>query len=308
MGFLSTRLTFISILAWVILLPQVYSQQTGTAISTDGTAIYYRTFGSGKPLLIINGGPGMNSDGFESLAVSFSQNYRAIIYDQRGTGRSVLNKIDSTTVTMKHMLEDIEGIRKQLGIDTWSILGHSFGGMLASAYAAEYPRHIDKMTLSSSGGIDLGLLNYARVSIDSKLTKADLDSVAYWAAKIEAGDTSHHARLERGRHLAPAYVIDPRFIPIIAERLTQGNGAINQLMWDDLRRIHFDCAEKLKSFDRPVLIIQGREDIIRPETAEAAHKVLQQSRVVYMDHCGHYGWLDNPKVYFEETTAFLTGA
>ncbi|CAN5380652.1 alpha/beta hydrolase [soil metagenome] len=280
-------------------------QKDGYAISKDNTPIYYKTFGDGKPLLIINGGPGMNSEGFESLAKQLSENRMTIIYDQRGTGKSALPILDSTTISMQLMIDDIESIRKTLKIEKWSVLGHSFGGMLASYYATQNPESIDKLILSSSGGIDLGLLNYVNESINSKLTKSQLDSVSYWNEKINAGDTSHFAKLQKGKNLAHAYVIDPKYLPVIAERLTQGNPTVNQLIWNSLFSIQFDCAEKLKTFDHPVLIIQGKEDIIHSETAEIAHKVLKHSKVVYMEHCIHYGWLDNEKVYFREINSFL---
>lgn len=283
----------------------IHGQQSGTALSTDGAQIYYKTFGKGQPLLIINGGPGMNSDGFERLAVSLSQHFMTIIYDQRGTGKSELQVLDNTTITMELMLSDIESIRKQLGLATWSVLGHSFGGMVACAYASVYPDKIDNIVLSSSGGINLKLLDYFRESLHSKLNPTQLDSVNYWERKIAAGETDHYTRLQRGKYLAPAYVMDPQYYPVIAERLTQGNSTINQLMWDDLRKQNFDCASKLKSFGRPVLIIQGKQDIVRPSTAEEAHQAFINSRIVYMDHCIHYGWLDNPEVYFREVVRFL---
>jgi proline iminopeptidase len=280
-------------------------KKEGTAISVDGAPIYYRMYGSGSPLLIINGGPGMNSDGFENLAIALSKNNHTIIYDQRGTGKSVLKTVDTSTITMKLMLDDIESIRKELRIEKWSILGHSFGGMVASYYATLYPEHIDKLILSSSGGIDLGLLSYVGGGITSKLSSAEQDSVSFWTKKIDAGDTSHYARLQRGKHLAPAYVLDKKFFPVIAERLTQGNGAINQLIWTDLQKIHFDCAEKLKTYTKPVLIIQGKQDIVKPETAERAHEILRNSKIVYIDHSIHYGWLDNEEVFFKAVNSFL---
>ncbi len=294
-----------ALLLLLLLAGHLAGQQSGIVYTSDHVPISYRVYGSGKPLLIINGGPGMNSDGFEGLAVSLSKDYRAIIYDQRGTGKSVMKKVDSTTINMALMISDIESIRVQLGYEKWSILGHSFGGMLASAYATVRPDRIDKLILSSSGGIDLGLLSYFRESLNSKLTPTQLDSIAYWEGQIAAGDTSHFARLARGRNLAPAYVQDPKYIPVIAERLTQGNSTLNQLMWHDMRRIDFNCAEKLKSYTGSVLIIQGRQDIIRPQTVEAAQRAFSNSRVVYMEHCGHYGWLDNPEVYFKEVVGFL---
>ncbi|MBK9983709.1 MAG: alpha/beta fold hydrolase [Saprospiraceae bacterium] len=149
------------------------AQTEGIIKSVDAAPIYYRTFGSGQPLLIINGGPGMNSNGFENLARKLSEHYKTIIYDQRGTGKSILPILDSTTITMDLMIEDVESLRKFFKLDSWSILGHSFGGMLASYYATKYPEHIDKMILSSSGGIDLGLLSYVNDAISSKLSSEE---------------------------------------------------------------------------------------------------------------------------------------
>ncbi|MBK9985166.1 MAG: alpha/beta fold hydrolase [Saprospiraceae bacterium] len=281
------------------------AQTEGIVKSVDIAPIYYRTFGSGQPLLIINGGPGMNSNGFENLARKLSEHYKTIIYDQRGTGKSILPILDSTTITMDLMIEDVESLRKFFKLDRWSILGHSFGGMVASYYATKYPERIDKMILSSSGGIDLGLLSYVNDAISSKLSSEEKDSLKYWNDKLNTGDTTFAARLGRGRALAPAYLQDRKYIPVLALRLTQGNGDINGLIWTDLQRINYDCTEKLKSFDRPVLIIQGKQDIIDADTGERAHKVLKNSRFVLMDHCGHYGWLDNEEVYFKEINSFM---
>lgn len=297
--------TFLS-LCLLVFASSCSGQTSDFALSTDKTSIFYKTFGSGKPLLIINGGPGMNSEGFEGLAKTLSANFQSIIYDQRGTGKSTLNVLDSSTINMKLMIDDIESIRKHLKIEKWSVLGHSFGGMVASYYATQYPEHIEKIVLSSSGGIDLDLLNYVQGQINSKLSKSDLDSVNYWTKKINEGDNGHYAKLERGKHLAPAYVIDKKYIPIIAERLTQLNSAINQLIWADLTKINFNCKTKLKLFSNPVLIIQGKQDIIKAETAEKAHHALPNSKVVYMDHCIHYGWLDNEEVYFQEINKFFS--
>jgi proline iminopeptidase len=270
--------------------------------------LYYRIYGSGNPLLIINGGPGMNSDGFAGLAIALSKNNKTIIYDQRGTGKSVLKKMDSSTITMDLMVKDMENLRKHLQIDKWDILGHSFGGMLASYYATLYPQHIRSLILSSSGGVTLDLLSYASATINSKLTAGQLQQLAYWSDKINRGDSSYHAKLQRGLALAPAYVYDTVHIHAIAERLTQGNSQINSLVWQNLNKIKFDCREKLRSANFPVLVIQGKQDIVSEETALQSKKAFKNSSIVLLDHCVHYGWLDNEEKYFEAIHAFLTKA
>jgi proline iminopeptidase len=294
----------IFLFAFLMILGNTFAQTEGFSTNNDASKTYYKTFGKGEPLLIINGGPGMNSNGFEGMAKTLAENQETIIYDQRGTGKSKLKDLNSKTISMQLMADDIESLRKHLKIEKWSILGHSFGGMLASYYATVYPNRIKKLVLSSSGGVDLTLLHSPNL-IEAGLSKTEKDSLDYWNNKIEKGDTSYTARLGRGRAMAPAYVYDPKFIPVIAERLTQGNSTINGLLWDDMQKIHFDCKDKLKKFENPVLIIQGKQDIISNEIGELAHKTLPNSKLILLENSKHYGWLDAKEKYFTEINSFL---
>ena len=294
----------IFLFAFLIFLGKAYAQTEGYAKNNDSSLTYYKTFGKGEPLLIINGGPGMNSNGFESMAKTLSKNQKTIIYDQRGTGKSKLAKLNANTISMQLMADDIESLRKHLKVEKWNILGHSFGGMLASYYATVYPNSIDKLILSSSGGVDLTLLKTPNL-IEAGLNQSQKDSLNYWNSKIEKGDTSYTARIGRGRAMAPAYVYDQKYAPIIAERLTQGNSKINGLLWNDMQKMNFDCKAKLENFKNPVLIIQGKEDIISNEIGEIAHKMLPNSKLILLEHSKHYGWLDAREKFFSDINSFL---
>ena len=96
--------------------------QTEGYVASGTSKIYYRTYGSGKSIMIINGGPGLNNDGFVNLARPLSKNNATIIYDQRGTGKSTLQKSDSSTVTLQLMTDDLENLRRYLKIKRWIIL------------------------------------------------------------------------------------------------------------------------------------------------------------------------------------------
>lgn len=294
----------IFLFAFLIVVRSTFAQTEGFAVNNDGSKTYYKTFGKGEPLLIINGGPGMNSNGFEDMAKVLGESQQTILYDQRGTGKSKLATLNSKTISMKIMANDIESLRKHLKIKKWNILGHSFGGMLASYYATLYPSSINKLVLSSSGGVDLSLLKGPNL-IEKNLTKVEKDSMDYWNDKIEKGDTSHKARLARGRAMAPAYVYDEKFIPIIAERLTQGNSKINGLLWADMQKNNFDCKAKLKNFKNQVLIIQGKEDIISNEIGELTKQTYPNAKLILLEHSKHYGWLDAREKYFSDINSFL---
>ena len=294
----------IFLFAFLMVLGNTFAQIEGYASNNDLSKTYYKILGKGEPLLIINGGPGMNSNGFEGMAKILAATQQTIIYDQRGTGKSELKEINAKTISMKIMADDIEALRKHLKIKKWNILGHSFGGMLASYYATIYPNSINKLVLSSSGGIDLSLLKGPNL-IEQNLSKVEKDSMNYWDDKIEKGDTSYAARLGRGRAMAPAYVYDQKYVPVIAERLTQGNSTINGLLWSDMQKMNFDCTAKLKTFKNPVLIIQGKEDVISNEIGELAQKTLPNSKLILLENCRHYGWLDAKEKYFGEINSFL---
>jgi proline iminopeptidase len=282
----------------------LFSQQNGF-IKSDGTTIHYILYGTGYPVLVINGGPGMNCEGFASLADLLMGNNQIILYDQRGTGESELKKVDSTTVTMDLMAKDIETLRNHLKIKNWIVLGHSFGGMLAQYYASKYPEHISGMILSSSGGIDMELFNNVGNTITSRLSKSDKDSLNYWSKIIDKGDTTFYARYQQAKYLAPAYLYNKKYVPLIAERLTQGKTAINELVFKDLYKINYDCKSQLKSFKKPVLIIQGKQDIIPKKIADKEHSVLNNSTLVLIDKCCHYGWLEQKDKYISTVEKFI---
>ncbi len=288
----------------IILIPlSTILSQENHILNTPGARLHYQTFGSGTPLLILNGGPGMSSEGFIPLAQELSKNNRTILYDQRGTGLSKLDKTDATTITMDLMVEDMETLRGHLEIEQWIVMGHSFGGILAYYYATKNPDRVMAMIQSSSGGMDLSLLT--SLNITSGLSSMERDSLRFYNQKIYSGDTSYKTALKRGKFLAPAYLYNRENIAIIAERLTQGNSRINGLIWEDLRRINYDTKAMLQEFDKPVLILHGREDIVGLDIPREAHAILPNSKLVILEKTRHYGWLDNPEPYFGEINDFL---
>ncbi len=294
----------LAILFLLLIIPRLSQAQTEYNIPHDGGNIHVEVYGSGdKPLLVINGGPGMNSVGFRPLAQKLGEERLTIIYDQRGTGQSTMTKVNDQTMTLDKMIADIEVVREYLGFEKWTVMGHSFGGMLASYYATQHPNRINGMVLSSSGGIDMDL--FSALNIRSRLTETQRDSLQYWANQIQAGDTSYHARYHRGLHLAPAYLVKQEFVPQVADRLTQANYTVNGLVFQNMRAIDFDCSEELRKFKAPVLIIQGKQDIIPVSLSEKAHQVLPNSKLLVMDECAHYGWLEQPKQYFGSIHRFL---
>lgn len=279
--------------------------QEAFSVSSQGVDIYYYVYGSGAPVLIVNGGPGFNSNGFQSIAEEIADlGYTAILYDQRGTGLSTMDKVNELTITMDLMVADMEAIRKDLGYENWVIFGHSFGGMMANYYTSNHPNRVLAMILSSSGGIDLALLGQAQQQFNKFFSQAELDSLDRWR-DIRNQDSSGEIEKKYNYLFAKAYVYNDVYRPVVAERLGEADHTINRLVWQNLRHIGYDCKESLVRFHRPVLLLHGAHDIVSEEVALDAHNVYPHSKLVVLEHCGHYGWLDRREAYLQEIESFL---
>ncbi|UII77835.1 alpha/beta hydrolase [Flagellimonas sp. HMM57] len=279
--------------------------QTSNILTTNFGSIHYKTFGKGEPLLIINGGPGIDCEGFSSLASLLKDDYMAIIYDQRGTGKSDLKIVDSSTLSMDLLIDDIEILRNHLKIKNWIVLGHSFGGFVAQHYASKHSDRIKGMILSASGGIDTEIFSYIGDNVHIRMSDADRDALRYWNKKIAEGDTTYLARYKIGELRAPAYLYGEEYIEQIAHRLTQSNPEVRNLMLADLSKHKYDWSSSMSKFKAPVLIIQGRQDLVGSETAYRAHNVYSTSKLVLLNKCGHYGWLEQEEKYMNEIKAFI---
>ena len=126
----------------------VYKIQQGF-VDANGVMIYYEEFGNGKPLMIVHGGPGATHDYFLPYLLPLARHYRLIFIDERGSGKSERLE-DVKQYTVENMVEDVEAVRKALGLGKMNLLGHSYGGVLAQAYALKYQENLSHLVLCST--------------------------------------------------------------------------------------------------------------------------------------------------------------
>jgi proline iminopeptidase len=269
----------------------------------------YRLFGHGAPVLIINGGPGLDSAGFEAVAQRIAeQGYQAILYDQRGTGHSTGIVPSAETMRLQLMVDDLEQLRRHLQLPQWTILGHSFGGLLAGAYAAAYPQHVTALVMTSSAGVDLQFRDGFEQRVANNLTHPQQLQLAAYRARIGLGDSSSTTRQAYADVLAHAYVYDKTQAPKVAARLAVVNMQINQWVHADLTAQHFDLSKKFTEFRAPVLVLQGENDVLSIDNAIHLQQAFANAELVRIPQCGHYGWLDQPATYYHALWQFLAKA
>lgn len=123
----------------------------------EGNQVYWETCGNpaGKPLVLLHGGPGQGcNERMRPTPGGFTaEDYRMVLYDQRGCGRSTPSAADPATDmrhnTTHHLVADLELLREHLGIDRWLVRGGSWGCTLALAYALHHPARVTEMVLSA---------------------------------------------------------------------------------------------------------------------------------------------------------------
>lgn len=125
--------------------------QVEDSIKLENATLYYSTYGKGKPLLLLSGGPGNSANNLLEVANTLSNRYMCILFEQRGTGKSVTYPMDSTTINLEQAVEDINTLKKKLRINRLTIIGHSWGAMFAMYYASKYGDNIENLVLVGSG-------------------------------------------------------------------------------------------------------------------------------------------------------------
>src|SRR3954452_3353437 len=136
-----------------MLYPPIEPYDHGLLDVGDGNRVYWETCGNpdGKPAVAVHGGPGSGCS--TSMRRSFDpERYRAVLFDQRGCGRSTPHASDPATDmrmnTTAHLLADMERLREHLGIERWLLWGGSWGSTLSLAYAERHPDRVSEIVLT----------------------------------------------------------------------------------------------------------------------------------------------------------------
>jgi proline iminopeptidase len=275
------------------------------SFTRDGVVLHYRTVGSGSPVVLLSGGPGFEVDYMLPVGDFLPPSYQRVFLEQRGTGRSRV-ELTSGTMSISHVVEDLEGLRVHLKQERLFLVGHSWGGMLAMAYAAAHPDRIDRMILIGPGGPTLEFTQWFPDNIRMRLRPEDLDAERSWDDAEKRGVDPDTAALEGIRAITPGYFFDREKGLAFAKQLTDGavHVKVNLLLFDDMAK-HYDSRPGLQRLDRPVLIVQGHQDPVGDKTAEDIHTAIKTSVLTYINKCGHFPWLEQPDAFRRAIADFL---
>jgi proline iminopeptidase len=293
------------VLATVLLAFAVAAHAEDGSFTRDGVLLHYRTTGSGTPVIVLSGGPGFEVDYMLPVGDFLPASYQRVFLEQRGTGRSRV-ELTPETMTIHNVVEDLEGLRVHLKQERLFLVGHSWGGMLAMAYAAAHPDRIDKMILIGPGGPTLEFTTWFPDNIRMRLRPEDLEAERSWDDAEKRGVDADKAALEGIRAITPGYFFDREKGLAFAKQLTDGavHVKVNLLLFEDMAK-HYDSRPGLQRLNRPVLIVQGHQDPVGDKTAEDIHAAINGSTLIYFNKCGHFPWLEQPDSFRKTIADFL---
>ena len=297
----------------------VYPQQEGF-VDAHGVLIYYLELGKGDPLVVVHGGPGADHTYFLPYLLPLARTHRLIFIDERGSGRSQRLQ-DTSQYTVKNMVEDVEDVRVALKLGKISLLGHSYGGVLAEAYALKYQQNLSHLILNSTFPStkqmnEVLAREKAQMPPDKlkRLNQLEADGLFGKGEVWEHGRyTNEYATLAWGNGYFPFIYgarPDPTYDPL--GQLAGTSWELYRVMWGEHGEFVIDgnlksveYLDRLPSIKVPTLIVVGDHDECDPALSKEMNEAIKGSKLVVLPNSGHMNFVDQPDLWQRAVIGFL---
>lgn len=285
-------------------------------VVVDGVRLWYEVAGppdaAARPVVFLHGGPGQGSHHFQALAgPALEPSLRMVYWDQRGSGRS--ERPWTEEYSIERLVQDLEGLRRALGVERVDLIAHSFGAVLGLEYAARYPDRVAHLVVVS------GLWSIpVQGPLRCRATNARFPEVAREVlgdsaaqAAFAAGTCDWYWQLggERRESLDEALMFPDSTVAEALERDTEESGLRNTgelgaaLVRQGLMEYAFTGFRRATA---PVLVIAGGRDgaAVPAGLRELADRLPDARFVVYED-AGHFVYLDDTQRFVRDVVEFL---
>jgi proline iminopeptidase len=288
-------------------------------VDAHGVLIYCFSVGSGAPLVVVHGGPGASHDYFLPYLLPLARHNQLIFMDERGSGKSEKLE-DPSGYTVENMVEDVEAVRQRLHLGKISLLGHSYGGVLAQAYALKYQKNLSHLILCST---------FHSTSEMNEVLQRELAATEPEARKkIEAmekdGLFGKGKPWEKGRYpqeyMTAAW--GDGYFPYLYQRRPDANydpSANGVMSWDLYREMwgshgefiidgnlkSVEYGDRLKTINVPTLIAAGDHDECDPQLSREMHEKIAGSKLVILPQSGHMTFVDQPGLFLKAVGDFV---
>jgi proline iminopeptidase len=297
--------------------PQAGGLATGEHhVVVNDVRLWYRVAGETPtgvaPVVFLHGGPGQGSQSFAALAGPHLEPLLRMVYlDQRGSGRSERPWDRAYSVDL--LVEDLEAVRRELGVDRISLIGQSFGAVPALEYAARYPEHVERMVIAA-GLSDVPATMQAGCerlrAVHPALYEASMEE-----ARAQGAATCNLFNAIPDQAQRQAF-FDTNMFPVLETELLielhdtlGGLRNTGELGGEIFQQGFFEW--RFAGHDRltmPVLVIAGALDYqigLGPQRALA--DALPDATLLIYEGAGHFMYVDQPDRFARDVGAFFGG-
>lgn len=274
-----------------------------------GFDIFYKQFGRPKKgeILCLHGGPGATHDYLLSMADLAEHGYRVTFYDQLGCGRSQVPK-DTALFVPERYVEEVEAFRRALRLGRPHVVGSSWGGMLAIAYALKYQRNM--ISLTSVGGlhnVPLTIREMQRMkrqlpdgvqrAIEKYEADGDYENPEYGKA-VMVFYKKHICRLSEWPSEL-TYTLEHMSKPVYGTM----NGPNEFTIIGNIR--YWDVTDQLHKIRVPTLILTGKYDEVSPVVGRDMHSHIKGSELTIFPKSSHTAFLEEREAFMNRVLRFL---
>jgi proline iminopeptidase len=265
----------------------------------DGYNLNVEEVGSGFPLIVLHGGPGLDHSMFRPYLDPLGDEFRLLYVDERGQGRS--DRVDPPTLSLEVFARDVDQLAEALDLDSFALLGHSFGAIIATYHATELGTAAAYVI---SGGGDSS--DALEADVEASLAALGDEGeriVSSWEAEKTVETDEQLKQLLRDQmpfhfHGDPprGYIEETVGSPEVLRYFANiGYGA-------------FDYRPMLKEVAKPTLVVVGEHDrTTTPRAAKVLHDEIPNSELVVIPDAGHMSFVEQTEPYLAAVRGFLSG-
>ena len=279
-------------------------------VPVTGFRIYFRAFeptSFSGTILALHGGPGAHHRYLLPLADLADRGYRVVFMDQLGCGRSE-RSADPSVYTLEHNVEEVEGVREALGLGRVHLLGSSYGGLLALAYALHHQAHLT--SLVTVGGLaDVPFTTSEMGRLIQELPEEDRSAIEKFGKLGEFQNPTYLRAVDvfYRRHLCRLENWPPEVATTLAEINPDVYGRMNGpnefTITGTIKDI--DLTPRLSLIRVPTLVTGGRYDEVTPNVARQIRDQISGARQVVFEKSSHMPFWEERAAFMDELANFL---
>ncbi len=284
-------------------------EQQQSFIKVREGCLYCSEIGQGVPIIVVHGGPGLDHGYLQPQLLQLSANHKLIFYDQRGSGKSLETPLDEEHINIHQFVEDLEDLRKSLGLNKFVLMGHSWGGLLAMQYAVDHQDHLIGLILLNSAPADYKGQKAFIDEFGARTKNIHNDIKPLFAyedfKKLNAIQIS-----DLYRKLFSVYVYNPEDVKDLSLNFSVASAQSGFKVMEEMSKTswlhpNINLFPKLKTLMVPTFILHGTQDIVPAWTSEEIKNAIPNAEMVMLDHCDHFPYIEQPSQFFTELNNFL---